>query len=63
MTGRMWAIGLLSLGQRLEMREDEDDDPLMWNTMSRSRGAVVRDDIATRYDGRLRYTYHEAMIK
>lgn len=45
------------------MRDDEEDDPLTWTIMSRSRGAVVRGDIATMYDGRLRYTCHEAKIK
>jgi hypothetical protein len=59
----MWDTGLLLLGPRLEMRDDEEDDPLTWTIMSRSRGAVVRGDIATMYDGRLRYTCHEAKIK
>lgn len=59
----MLGTGLLLHGPQLEMREDEEDDPLTWTIMSRSHGAVVRDDIATRYDGRLRFTYHEAKTK
>jgi hypothetical protein len=59
----MLDTGLLLLGPQLATREDGEDDLLMWTIMWRSRGAVVRDDIATRYGGQPRCTYHEACMK
>lgn len=55
--------GLLLLGPQPEMREGGEDDHPMSTIMLRSRGAVVRDDIATRYGDRPRYTCHEPRIK